>query len=48
MTKRLILFALWCAALSLGSVVAAYHAYSFDSDEENRPAGAGQAGPSHK
>lgn len=48
MTKRLIVFALWCAALLGAALFAAFNAYSFYSDDEDRPTASGHAGPTHK
>ncbi len=48
MTRRLILFALWCAILLGGSLFAAFNAYSFYSDDEDRPTASDPAGPAHK
>lgn len=48
MTRRLILFALWCLLLLAGSLYGAFNAFSFFSDDENRPSASGQAGPRHK
>ncbi|MBC2650178.1 hypothetical protein [Novosphingobium aerophilum] len=49
MTSRLIVFALWCAALLIGSVYSTYHAYSFYSDDADRPSASGAGGgPRHK
>lgn len=48
MTKRLIVFALWCAALLAGALFAAFNAYSFYSDDEDRPSASGHTGPTHK
>jgi hypothetical protein len=48
MTKRTLLFGLSCLALLAGALFAAFNAYSFYSDDENRPASSGHAGPAHK
>lgn len=48
MTRRLILFALWCAVLLGAALFAAFNAYSFYSDDEDRPTASGHAGPTHK
>ena len=48
MTRRLILFALWCAVLLGGALFAAFNAYSFYSDDEDRPSASGHLGPTHK
>lgn len=49
MTSRLFVFCLWCAALMIGSVASAYGAYSFYSDDADRPTAAGRGGgPTHK
>lgn len=49
MTSRLFVFALWCAALLAGTVLEAYRAYSFFSDDADRPSASGRGGgPTHK
>ena len=49
MTRRLRLFAVWCALWLAGTVLAGYHAYSFYSDDADRPSAGGRGGgPSHK
>ena len=49
MTSRILIFALWCAVMLIGSVYHAYNAYSFYSDTAERPAAAGRSGgPTHK
>lgn len=48
MTRRLILYALWSLALLAAALFAAFNAYSFYSDEEERPVASGHTAPSHK
>lgn len=48
MTRRLILFALWCLLLLAGALYAAFNAYSFFSDDADRPSASGHPGPAHK
>ncbi|NLR40679.1 hypothetical protein [Novosphingobium sp. ERW19] len=48
MTRRLILYALFCLALLAAALFAAFNAWSFYSDEEDRPVASGHVGPTHK
>ncbi|MBB4613462.1 hypothetical protein [Novosphingobium taihuense] len=48
MTRRLILFAILCLALLASALYAAFNAYSFYSDDEDRPSASGHVGPTHK
>ncbi|MES2302346.1 MAG: hypothetical protein V4521_09785 [Pseudomonadota bacterium] len=48
MTKRLILFAILCFGLLAAALFAAFNAYSFYSDDEDRPSASGHVGPTHK
>ena len=49
MSKRVYLFAAWCALVFLGSIVASYYAWSPFSDEDRRSGGGLYVrGPTHK
>lgn len=47
MTRRLLLFAALCFCLLAAALYAAFNAYSFFSDDEDRPVASGHAGPTH-
>lgn len=48
MTRRLLLYAVVCLGLLAAALFAAFNAFSFYSDDEDRPVASGQPGPSHK
>ncbi len=48
MTKRLILFAVWCTLLVMTSAVSTWFAWTPFSDEERSSTSASYRGPTHK
>ena len=48
MSKRLILFAVWCLMVFSTSVMASWYAWSPFSDEDRGGGPGGMRGPSHK